>query len=216
MLCGSPKQQPRTSSIVQFIFFFWSFEISRNILRNLNFYMFRPMYSKQVFDILTPFRSISAFLLAALLKLEIIVSFLWLSLQVHSGSLRRIKYSKLYSLAHTLLLNVFSALKGTHFYILFVVTAAGVVLCGNPKKQPRTSTIVQFIFFFWSFEIRGNILKKLNFYMLRPMYSKQFFDILTPFRSISAFLFPALLKLEITVSFLWLSLPVHLGSLRRI
>ena len=32
--CGSPKQQPRTSSIVQFIFYFWSFEISRNILRN--------------------------------------------------------------------------------------------------------------------------------------------------------------------------------------
>ena len=48
---------------------------------------------------------------------------------------------------HTPLLNVFSALKGTHFYILFVVTAAGVVLCGSPKKQPRTSSIVQFIFF---------------------------------------------------------------------
>ena len=60
----------------------------------------------------------------------------------------RIKYSKLYSLAHTLLSNVFSALKGTHFYILFDVTAAGVVLCGSPKKQPRTSSIVQFIFFF--------------------------------------------------------------------
>ena len=30
---------------------------------------------------------------------------------------------KLYSLAHTLLLNVFSALKGTHFYILLVVVS---------------------------------------------------------------------------------------------
>ena len=68
-------------------------------------------------------------------------------------------YSKLYSLAHTLLVNVFSALKGTHFYILFVVTAAGVVLCGSPKKQPCTASIVQFIFFFWSFEISGNILR---------------------------------------------------------
>ena len=76
------------------------------------------------------------FLLAALLKLEITVSFLWLSLPVHSGSLKRIKYSKLYSLAHTLLLNVFSALKGTHFYILSVVTAAGVVLCGSPVAVP--------------------------------------------------------------------------------
>ena len=43
--------------------------------------------------------------------------------------------------------------------ILFVITAAGVVLCGSPKKQPRTSSIVQFIFFFWSFEISGNILR---------------------------------------------------------
>ena len=60
--------------------------------------------------------------------------------------------------AHTLL-NVFSTLKGTHFYILFVVTAAGVVLCGSPKKQPRTSSIVQFLFFFWSFEISGSILR---------------------------------------------------------
>ena len=32
--CGIPKKRPRTSSIVQFIFYFWSFEISRNILRN--------------------------------------------------------------------------------------------------------------------------------------------------------------------------------------
>ena len=80
--------------------------------------MFRHMYSKQVFFyIWTLF--ISVFLLAAWLKLEITVSFLWLSLPVHSGSLKRIKYSKLYSLAHSRLSNVFSALKGTHFYILF-------------------------------------------------------------------------------------------------
>ena len=32
--CGSSKKRPRKSSIVQFIFYFWSFEISRNILRN--------------------------------------------------------------------------------------------------------------------------------------------------------------------------------------
>ena len=57
------------------------------------------------------------------------------------------------------LLNVFTALKGAHFYILFVVTAAGLVPCGSPKKRPRTSSIVQFIFYFWSFEISGNILR---------------------------------------------------------
>ena len=68
--------------------------------------------------------------------------------------------SKLRSVWPTLfLLNVFAALEGTHFYILFVVTAAGVVLCGSPKKRPLTSSIVQFIFYFWSFEISRNILK---------------------------------------------------------
>ena len=32
--------------------------------------------------------------------------------------------------------------------ILFAITAAGVVPCGGPKKFPRTSSIVQIIFFF--------------------------------------------------------------------
>ena len=95
-------------------------------------------------------------------------------------------------------------------------SAVGVVLCGSPKKQPRTSSIVQLILFIWSFEISGNILRNQNFYMFRPMYSKQVFVILTPFGLISVFLFAALLKLEITVYFLWLSLPVHSGSLKRI
>ena len=41
-------------------------------------------------------------------------------------------------------LNVFNASKGSSFYILFVITAAGVVPCGGPKKSPRTSSIVLF------------------------------------------------------------------------
>ena len=32
--------------------------------------------------------------------------------------------------------------------ILFAITAAGVAPCGGPKKSPRTSSIVQIIFFF--------------------------------------------------------------------
>ena len=36
-----------------------------------------------------------------------------------------------------------------HFILfLFATTAAGVVPCGGPKKSPRTSSIVQIIFFF--------------------------------------------------------------------
>ena len=57
------------------------------------------------------------------------------------------------------LLNVSTALNGTHYYLLIVVTAAGVVPCGIPKKRPRTSPIVQFIFYVWSFEISRNILR---------------------------------------------------------
>ena len=38
-------------------------------------------------------------------------------------------------------------------YILFAITAAGVVPCGGPKKSPRTSSIVQILFLFRSYEI---------------------------------------------------------------
>ena len=44
-------------------------------------------------------------------------------------------------------LNVFTASKGSNLYILFAITAAGVVPCGGPKKSPRTSSIVQIIFY---------------------------------------------------------------------
>ena len=50
-------------------------------------------------------------------------------------------------------------LKELIIIFLFGVTAAGVVPCGIPKKRPRTSSIVQFIFYFWSFEISRNILR---------------------------------------------------------
>ena len=64
-------------------------------------------------------------------------------------SLMKVHYPKLYNMAHLLLsLNVFTASKGSNNYILFAFTAAGVVPCGGPKKYPRTSAIVQIIFFF--------------------------------------------------------------------
>ena len=50
-------------------------------------------------------------------------------------------------------------LKERIFSLLFAFTAAGVVQCGGRKTSPRTSTIVQFIFYFWSFEISVNILR---------------------------------------------------------
>ena len=59
----------------------------------------------------------------------------------------KVHYSKLHNMAH-LSLNVFTASKGSNSYILFTMTVAGVVPCGGPKKSPRTSSMVQIIFFF--------------------------------------------------------------------
>ena len=53
------------------------------------------------------------------------------------------------------------AFEGTNFYLLlvFVITAADVVPCGGRKTTPRISSIVQIIFYFGSFEIKGNIMR---------------------------------------------------------
>ena len=52
-----------------------------------------------------------------------------------------------------LIYECFTALKGIHFWFLFAFTARVVVQCGCRKTSPYTSTTVQFIFNFWSFEI---------------------------------------------------------------
>ena len=57
------------------------------------------------------------------------------------------------------LADVFIALKGIHVWFLFAFTAVGVVQWGGRKMSPRTTTIVQFIFYVWSFEISVNILR---------------------------------------------------------
>ena len=66
-------------------------------------------------------------------------------------------------MAQHLLINVFTALKGSRFYFLFAITAAGVVPCGGPKKPPCTISIVQVIFSFWSFEISEDILRNQKY-----------------------------------------------------
>ena len=79
------------------------------------------MYSKQIFAIWTRFGFISVFRLTALLKLEITVCFLWLSFPVHSGSLERIYYLKLYSQTHTLSFECFDcSLRISLLYFLSV------------------------------------------------------------------------------------------------
>ena len=77
-------------------------------------------------------------------------------------------------------MNVFIALKGTHFLFLFVFIAAGVVQCGGRKTSPHTSTIVQFIFYFWSFEISVNILRNQKSLIGLDSYSRQVFNYFDP------------------------------------
>ena len=62
-------------------------------------------------------------------------------------------------------LNIFTASKGFKHFILFAITAAGVVPCGGPKKSPRTSSIVQIIFFVRSVEISKYIQSVQNSYV---------------------------------------------------
>ena len=47
MSCGGPKKSPRTSSIVQIIFSFSSFEIREDILRNQKIIIGLDSYSNQ-------------------------------------------------------------------------------------------------------------------------------------------------------------------------
>ena len=108
------------------------------------------------------------------------------------------------------LMNVFIALKGTHFWILCAFTAAGVVPCGGRKTSPRTSTIVQFIFYFWSFEISVNILRNRKLMVGLDSYSRQVFNYLDTILIYISLWIDCLFEIrKIEVCFLWLSLPGH-------
>ena len=105
---------------------------------------------------------------------------------------------------------------GTHYYILFDVTAAHVVPCGIPKKRPSTSSIVQFILFFWSFEISRNILINQKILSVKiHIYSKQFF-LFEPYLDLFQSLYDFFTDIRNYSIFFWLSLPSHSGSLKRI
>ena len=66
-----------------------------------------------------------------------------------------------------------AALSGFQFPFLFAITAAGVVPCGGAKKYPRTSSVMQILFSFWSFEVSGGILRYII--GLEPFSKRSFF-----------------------------------------
>ena len=68
------------------------------------------------------------------------------------------------------------------YKFLFAITAACDVPCGGPKKSHPTSSIVQVIFSFWSFEISEDILRNQKLIVGQDSFSNQCFIYLVPFR----------------------------------
>ena len=66
------------------------------------------------------------------------------------------------------------------FFNVSKLGLAGVVPCGGRKTSPRTSTIVQFIFYFWSFEISVNILRNQKYMIGLDSYSRRVSNYLDP------------------------------------
>ena len=56
----------------------------------------------------------------------------------HSNDEARVTETAVWSILF--LINVFLAVKGTLFYFLFGITAAGVMPCVDPKRSPHTSS----------------------------------------------------------------------------
>ena len=93
-----------------------------------------------------------------------------------------------------LLINVFTALKGSHFRFLFDFTAAGVVPCGGRKTSPHTSTTVQFIFYFGPLRSAIIFWEIRNKWLVLTRILDRFLFIWTPFWFISVFESTAYLK----------------------
>ena len=73
-------------------------------------------------------------------------------------------------MAHPLLINVFTALKGSQFEFLFAITAAGVVSCGGPKKSPHIIHGAGYIFFLVLWDQRGYSENSEIYYRLRFIF----------------------------------------------
>ena len=117
----------------------------------------------------------------------------------------KVHYPKLYPL----LFKCFTASKGSNTYILFAITAAGVVPSGGPKKSPRTSSIVQIKFFFCSFEISEDIWSISNILYVKNHHLNRFLNNwpLWEYKSFIKIILVKILEIAAVMN-VWLSLPV--------
>ena len=140
-----------------------------------------------------------------------------LSLPAHYGSLVRIMNSKQICLDHFLLFCLSVSLLLEEL-ILFAISAAGVKSCRGHKKWP-TNIIHSAVYISLFGPLRSmQYSEKSENIIGLDLYFKHFFygfAIWSAFGFILVFGTTAFLKIEITICFFWLSLPVHIGSLTR-
>ena len=92
MPCGGPKKSPRTSSKVQIIFSFWSFEISEGILRNQKIITGLESFSNQRFNMFNSIRILPVCVSTTLLNdVNDYSHYLWPHVAKFIGSLKRLK-----------------------------------------------------------------------------------------------------------------------------
>ena len=91
-------------------------------------------------------------------------------------------------------LNTTSGIPAWHICFKYNFTAAGVVQCGGRKTSPRTSTIVQFIFYFGSSRSAIIFWEIRNKWLVQTRILGGFLFLWTPFWFISVFESTAYLK----------------------
>ena len=115
--------KPLTLSIVQFIFYVWSFEISRNMFEKSENTIGLDSYI--LIQIPFGFKTVTG--LTAVLKLEITIFFVGFHCQIIQGHLRELIIRNR-SVCPTLFpLNVSTALKGTHYILLFIYCSLVII-----------------------------------------------------------------------------------------
>ena len=124
--CCAALKLPRTSSIIQFIFYVWSFEFIRNFLRKIRKDVGLTLKcSRQNSAIRNPIRVYISLWIDCVLETQNYSMLSYQSMQGHAGSELIIRNRSVFPIFF--LLNVFMTLKATNFYNLFVVTTAGTV-----------------------------------------------------------------------------------------
>ena len=132
MPCGGHTKSPRTISIVQIIFSFWSFEISEGILRNQKFIIGLDSFSNQsfIYFVCLDISSLCT-------ELHNYIISLWLHFAKFKGSLKRTAVWPI-----PFLINMLTALKGSQFY--FYLSNPNGAKCIKHRLEKESKSIIIF------------------------------------------------------------------------